>query len=216
MRRIMLDAAMRLMQDGVVPSISDVAQEAQVSRATAYRYYPTQSVLIQAAVDEALGPILKWQSTSDDADERVRELITFSYPRMDDYEAPLRAALRLALDQWAQQHAGKLNPKEAMVRGHRIALLTSAVAPVRRKLGKARAERLTQALSLVFGTEAFVVLKDIWHLDREAAEEVALWTCRALIRCAADDLTPPARRRKLNGSDAHAGKRATAGAQRRR
>jgi len=53
MRRIMLDAAMRLMQDGVVPSISDVAQEAQVSRATAYRYYPTQSVLIQAAVDEA-------------------------------------------------------------------------------------------------------------------------------------------------------------------
>ena len=30
MRRIMLDAAMRLMQDGVVPSISDVAQEAQV------------------------------------------------------------------------------------------------------------------------------------------------------------------------------------------
>jgi len=206
---------MRLMQDGVVPSISDVAQEAQVSRATAYRYYPTQSVLIQAAVDEALGPILKWQSNSDDADERVRELITFSYPRMDDYEAPLRAALRLALDQWAQQHAGKLNPKEAMVRGHRIALLTSAVAPLRRKLGKARAERLTQALSLVFGTEAFVVLKDIWHLDREAAEEVALWTCRALIRCAADDLTPPARRRKLNGSDAH-GKRATASAQRRR
>ena len=59
MRRIMLDAAMRLMQDGLVPSISDVAQEAQVSRATAYRYYPTQSALIQAAVDEALGPILK-------------------------------------------------------------------------------------------------------------------------------------------------------------
>src|SRR5262249_39418412 len=216
MRRIMLDAAMRLMQEGVVPSISDVAQEAQVSPPTAYRYYPTQSVLIQAAVDEALGPILKWQSTSDDADERVRELITFSYPRMDDYEAPLRAALRLALDQWAQLHAGKLDPKEAMVRGHRIALLSSAVAPLRRKLGKARGERLTQALSLVFGTEAFVVLKDIWHLDRERAEEVALWTCRALIRCAADDLAPPLRRRKLNGSDGGAGKRATASSRRRR
>ena len=206
---------MRLMQDGVVPSISDVAEEAQVSRATAYRYYPTQSVLIQAAVDEALGPILKWESTSDDADERVRELITFSYPRMDDYEAPLRAALRLALDQWAQQHAGKLKATEAMVRGHRIALLSSAVSPLRRKLGKARAERLTQALSLVFGTEAFVVLKDIWHLDRERAEEVALWTCRALIHCATNDMAP-LRRRKLNGSDGGAGKRAIAGARRRR
>ena len=131
MRKMMLHAAMRLMQDGLVPSISDVAQEAQVSRATAYRYYPTQSALIQAAVDEALGPILKWQSSSDDAEQRVSELITFSYPRMDDYEAPLRAALRLALDQWAQLHAGKLKPKEAMVRGHRIALLSSAVAPLR-------------------------------------------------------------------------------------
>ena len=208
MRKMMLHAAMRLMQDGVVPSISDVAQEAQVSRATAYRYYPTQSALIQAAVDEALGPILKWQSSSDDAEQRVSELITFSYPRMDDYEAPLRAALRLALDQWAQLRAGKLEPQEAMVRGHRIALLSSAVAPLRGKLGKARAERLTQALSLVFGTEAFVVLKDIWHLDRDDAEEVALWTCHALIRCAAEDLAPPVRRRKLNGSKAGARKNA--------
>ena len=97
---------------------------------------------------------------------------------------------------------GKLKPKEAMVRGHRIALLSSAVAPLRGKLGKARAERLTQALSLVFGTEAFVVLKDIWHLDRDGAEEVALWTCHALIRCAAEDLAPPVRRRKVNGSKA--------------
>jgi AcrR family transcriptional regulator len=202
MRRMMLDAAMRLMQAGLVPSISDVAEAAQVSRATAYRYFPTQSVLIQAAVDEALGPILKWNSASEDAEQRVGELIRFSYPRMHDYEAALRGALRLALDQWARLHAGKLDPKEAMVRGHRIALLTSAVAPLRRKLGKARTERLTQALSLVFGTEAFVVLKDIWGLQPDAAEEVALWTCHALIRCAAEDLAPPVRRPR-NGRSAN-------------
>ena len=200
MRRMMLDAAMRLMQAGLVPSISDVAEAAQVSRATAYRYFPTQSVLIQAAVDEALGPILKWSSASEDAEQRVGELIRFSYPRMHDYEVALRGALRLALDQWARLHAGKLDPKEAMVRGHRIALLTSAVAPLRNKLGKARTERLTQALSLVFGTEAFVVLKDIWGLEPDAAEEVALWTCHALIRCAAEDLAPPVRRARTGRS----------------
>jgi len=196
MRRTMLDAAMRLMQDGLVPSISDVAEEAQVSRATAYRYFPTQSALVQAAVDEALGPILKWSSSSEDAERRVSELIQYSYPRMNDYEVPLRAALRLALDQWALVHAGKLKAEEAMVRGRRIELLTSAVAPLRRQLGSVRTERLTQALSLVFGTEAFVVLKDIWRLDRESAEEVALWTCHALIRCAIEDLAPPVRRRR--------------------
>lgn len=201
MRRMMLDAAMRLMQDGLVPSISDVAEAAQVSRATAYRYFPTQSVLIQAAVDEALGPILKWSSSSEDAEQRVGELIRFSYPRMHDYEVPLRGALRLALDQWAQLRAGKLDPKDAMVRGHRIALLSAAVAPLHRKLGKVRTERLTQALSLVFGTEAFVVLKDIWRLDPAEAEEVALWTCHALVRCAVEDLAPPVRRRRSTGAN---------------
>jgi hypothetical protein len=155
--------------------------------------------LIQAAVAEALGPILKWNSVSDDAEQRVAELIRFSYPRMDDYEAPLRAALRLALDQWAHLHAGKMAGEEPIVRGHRIPLLTAAIAPLRAKLGEARAERLTQALSLVFGTEAFVVLKDIWALEREDVEEVALWTCHALIRCATEDLAPPVRKRSSNG-----------------
>ena len=206
MRKTMLDAAMRLMQAGQVPSITDVAEATQVSRATAYRYFPTQSALIQAAVGEALGPILKWDSDLPDAEQRVRDLVAFAYPRMDEYEAPLRAALRLSLDQWARQHAGASAPAERMVRGHRIHLLSSAIDPMRRRLGKARAQRLTQALSLVFGTEAFVVLKDIWGLDRARAEKVALWTCQALIRSAEDELAPPVRRASPNGS-AKAGRR---------
>ena len=184
MRKIMLDAAMRLMQDGLIPSVSDVAEAAQVSRATAYRYFPSQSALIQAAVDEALGPILAWTSASTDAEDRVTELVTFAYPRMEIYEATLKAALRLALDQWARRHAGLSGDEAQMVRGHRIGLLNSAVQPLKGRLGRAGFERLTQSLSLVFGTEAFVVLKDIWGLDRKRAEEVALWTCHALIQAA--------------------------------
>ena len=132
----MLDAAMRLMQAGLIPSITDVAEAAQVSRATAYRYFPTQSALIQAAVGEALGPILKWDSDFPDAEQRVRDLIAFAYPRMDEYEAPLRAALRLSLDQWAQLHAGALAPGERMVRGHRIHLLSSAIDPLTTQAGQ--------------------------------------------------------------------------------
>lgn len=183
MRRIMLDAAMGLMQAGLIPSVSDVAEAAQVSRATAYRYFPTQAALIQAAVDEALGPILAWKSDSADPEERVTELVTFAYPRMETYEATLKAALRLALDQWARRHAGMLG-EAPMVRGHRIGLLNSAVQPLKGKLSPEGFERLTQGMSLIFGTEAFVVLKDIWGLDRKRAEEVALWTCHALIQAA--------------------------------
>jgi AcrR family transcriptional regulator len=184
MRKIMLDAAMRLMQDGRIPSVSDVAQSAQVSRATAYRYFPTQASLIQAAVDEALGPILAWTSDSKEAEERVAQLVTFAYPRMEAYEATLKAALRLALDQWARRHAGLARDEAQMVRGNRIGLLHSALYPLKGRLGRSGYEKLTQSLSLVFGTEAFVVLKDIWGLDRKRAQEVALWTCHALIQAA--------------------------------
>ncbi|MEO8164675.1 MAG: TetR/AcrR family transcriptional regulator [Betaproteobacteria bacterium] len=204
MRKLMLDAAMRLMQDGLIPSVSDVAQAAQVSRATAYRYFPTQAALIQAAVDEALGPILAWQSASADAQERVTQLVSFAYPRMEGYEATLRAALRLSLDQWARRHAGLADGEAQMVRGHRIGLLHSAIRPLKPKLTRNGFERLTQSLSLVFGTEAFVVLKDIWGLDRKRAEEVALWTCHALIQAAvAEDGKAPggaATSQKKNGA----------------
>jgi len=204
-KRIMLDAAMRLMQEGLIPSVTDVAEEAQVSRATAYRYYPTQAALIQAAVDEALGPILAWQSESSDPAQRMDELLTFLYPRMEMYEASLKAALRLALDQWARGRAGKMGEEVAIARGNRIGLLASPIEPLKRSLGRRRFERLSQALSLIFGTEAFVVLKDICGLDGKQAEEVALWTCNALIRSAVEEAdgsrrTPVRRVRKKPGS----------------
>ena len=56
MQRVMRDTAMRLMQGGQVPSVSEVAEAAEVSRATAYRYFPSQASIIQAAVNEVAGP----------------------------------------------------------------------------------------------------------------------------------------------------------------
>ena len=47
-----------------------------------------------------------------------------------------------------------------------------------------RSTGCAQALSLIFGTEAFVVLKDIWGLDGDDARDVALWSAHALVRAA--------------------------------
>ncbi|WP_189342209.1 TetR family transcriptional regulator, partial [Mesorhizobium sp. M2A.F.Ca.ET.067.02.1.1] len=47
-RRLMLETATRLMQSGMTPSVSEVAEAAEVSRATAYRYFPSQAALVQA------------------------------------------------------------------------------------------------------------------------------------------------------------------------
>ncbi len=175
------------MQGGVTPSVTEAAEAAGVSRATAYRYFPSQAALVQAVVDVGLGPILEWTSKTPGAAERVDELIGASLPRIDAYEATFRAALKLTLDQWAKTRAGLLGEEPRFTRGHRIALLRDAIGPLRATLPADAFDRLAQALSLVFGVEALIVLKDIWGLDGEGARSVAQWAAGAMVAAAISD-----------------------------
>lgn len=177
----MLDTASRLMQAGSTPSVSEVAEAAQVSRATAYRYFPSQAALVQAVVDEGLGPILTWSSASKDARGRVADLFGTAMPRIEMFEATFKAALKLSLEQWASRQAGTLGSEPQFTRGHRVDLLRDAVSPLRGTVPAAALERLAQALSLAFGVEALIVLKDIWGLDGDSTLAVTQWTAAALV-----------------------------------
>ncbi|RST84624.1 TetR/AcrR family transcriptional regulator [Aquibium carbonis] len=183
-RRLMLETATRLMQSGATPSISEVAQAAEVSRATAYRYFPSQAALVHAVVDQALGPILMQSRAGSDAAERVDDLFRRSMPRIQEFEATFKAALKLSLDQWAKRQAGALGDEPPLTRGHRIDLLEDALAPLRGELAEDEFQRLAQALSLLFGVEALVVLKDIWNQDAAQVEAVTRWAASALVRAA--------------------------------
>ncbi|MGY6270296.1 TetR/AcrR family transcriptional regulator [Achromobacter denitrificans] len=181
MRKTLLDTAQRLMAQGITPSVAELAGHAQVSRATAYRYFPSQSALIAAVVDESLGPILAWDSAAPDAAGRVDELLRFAYPRLESHEAPLRAAIMVSLQQHAEASAGKAGAEPRLVRGHRVDILKRAIAPLAAELTPAQQDRVAQALSLVYGTEVFLVLKDIWKLELPELTEVARWTANAII-----------------------------------
>ena len=178
MLKIMLATAVKLTKSGKIPSVSEVAEAAEVSRATAYRYFPTQSALVQAIVNEALGPILEWSSDSDNAGARINELFAFAYPRMQSQETSLRASLAMALD---ERTKGQPTPK---FRRTRRVLLRNALLPLQEKMSKSELDRLAQALSLVFGIESIVVLQDVWKLDGERASRVAFWAANALISAA--------------------------------
>jgi AcrR family transcriptional regulator len=180
----MLQAATQLMQSGITPSVTEVAEAAEVSRATAYRYFPSQAALVQAVVDEALGPILEWKSGDPDPRARIADLIATALPRIDEFEATFRAALKLSLDQWAQRQAGTLGSEPRFTRGHRVDLLRDVTAPLEKKLPPAQRDRLAQALSLVFGVEVLVVLKDIWGLSAAQAQDVTAWAGSALVDAA--------------------------------
>ena len=137
-------------------------------------------------VDEGLGPILTWQSRADDPRRRVADLLDTSMPRIEAFEATFKAALKLSLDQWARRQAGTLGAEPQFTRGHRVDLLKDAIAPLRGTLSGAGFERLAQALSLVFGVEALIVLKDIWGLDGAETLSMAQWAARSMIEAAVD------------------------------
>ena len=183
-RRLMVQTAVELMQRGETPSVSATAEAAGVSRATAYRYFPSQAALVGAVVDEALGPILNWQSDSDDASERIDDLLRVSLPRIVAFESTFKAALKLSLEQWAQRRAGTLGEEPPFKRGHRVQLLQRAIEPLRGKLNRTQFSRLAKALSLTYGLEVLVILKDLWGLAPDEIEGVVTWAGRALVGAA--------------------------------
>jgi len=183
-RRLMLETATRMMQQGERPSVAGVAEAAGVSRATAYRCFASQAALVSAVVDNGLGPILSWESDSDDAEARVADLLERSMPRIIEFESTFKAALKLSLEQWADRRAGREGEEPRFKRGHRVDLLQEAIAPLRGTLSKARFARLARALSLVYGVEVLIILKDIWGLGDEETKAVAMWAGRALVKTA--------------------------------
>ena len=185
--RLMLHTAVALMQEGHTPSVSEVAEAAGVSRATSYRYFPSQTALVGAVVDAALGPVLDWQPRSPRADERVADLLRRSLRRIGRFEATFRAALRLSLEHWSKTRAGTLGAEARFRRGHRMELLRNAVEPLRGIVSDTELDRLTKGLSLVFGIEAFVVLKDMWAMEQDDVEETINWVAQTLIGAVTND-----------------------------
>lgn len=202
----MLDTAIELMQRGETPSVSAAAEAAGVSRATAYRYFSSQAALVQAVTEEALGPILNWDTDAGEAEERVDELLSSSSDRIIEFESTFKAALKLSLEQWARDRAGTLGEEPPFKRGHRIELLQKAIEPLRTQLTPAQFSRLAQALSLTYGLEVLIVLKDLWGLDAREMQDVARWAARSLVKAAL--LEPDeggARLQRRNKADATVG-----------
>jgi AcrR family transcriptional regulator len=199
MWRLLLNEAGAMLCEGETPSVAEVAVRAGVSRATAYRYFPSRSKLINAVVEDSLGPVLRRvASTNPDGRERIRELFAQTFPRFKEYEPQFRAALQLSLDHAARERAGRL-AEEPYRRGHRIKILTHAAAPLKHRLGKRRFDRLVRALSLIYGIEGYVVLRDIWGSDDREIRAIASWVADALVDTALREAAHDGNGRKRNG-----------------
>jgi AcrR family transcriptional regulator len=186
MQRFLMQCAIEIMNAGRIPSVSEVAEAAQVSRATAYRYFPTRSKLIAAVTDYSLGPVRSWKSETAEGKARVDELFEATFPRFAEFEVPLRAAAQLALEHEALNRAGMLK-EDRYRRGYRRGILAYAAAPLEEALGKEGFDKLLRALSLIYGIEPYVIVKDMWGGTNDDTHALARWVAQAMIDAALRD-----------------------------
>jgi AcrR family transcriptional regulator len=194
-RKDLISAAARLMKNGEKPSLEEVAEAAFVSRATAYRYFPSiEALLVEAPLDGAVpeGKTIFADDPSSDPEERVDKAEGAMHRMVFDNEAALRLMLAVSVTRKPGGMAGETVPVR---QNRRTPLIDAALAPARGRFTKAAYGRLQAALALIFGTESMVVFRDVLRLDEKAARDVKSWAVRALVRAALDESRSSARPR---------------------
>ena len=183
-RKDLLTAAARLMKQGRKPTLEEIAEEALVSRATAYRYFTgVEPLLLEAALDLAVPEPdqLFRGKDGEDAVTRLEQVDSALHDMIDANEASIRLMLMQSLQRGlAGQSERDIPPRQ----NRRSPLIEAALAPTRGQFRPAALKTLGRALALVIGTEAMVVCKDVLQIDAAEARKVRRFAIRALVDAA--------------------------------
>ena len=181
-RKDLLAAAARLMKQGRSITLEDVAEEALVSRSTAYRYFPSvEALLLEAPIDRAVpDPADLFRNTSsEDPVERLQIVDT----ALNEMIAANERALRLMLAHSVRHGANGEGDFPAR-QNRRTALIEAALAPARDQFQPAALKSLMKTLALIIGTESMIVFTDVLQTDDAEARKVRRWAIRALVDAA--------------------------------
>ena len=183
-RKDLLQAAARLLNQGRTPSLEEIAEEALVSRATAYRYFPSvEALLLEASLDVAMPQAddLFRNGVSDDPVVRLERVDAALHDIILAHEAPLRMMLVHSLQRGLRGEAlGELPVRQ----DRRTPLIEAALKPACPQFKPAALNTLSKALALIIGPEAMMVFKDVLQLNDADARQVKRWAIRALVQAA--------------------------------
>jgi AcrR family transcriptional regulator len=182
-RAALLNAARDLVSRGQAPTVAEVADAALVSRATAYRYFPTQeALLVELPLDVAAPTVtsLFGDSAPSDPEDRVALVQNALYDLARDHETEFRLFLRSSLMRSVSTKA----PPEPSRGARRLDLLDAALAPLNAELSPAQIDRLKTALSILVGVESMIVLRDVLRLEHDDARQKGEWAAREMVRAA--------------------------------
>ncbi|MFZ2015482.1 MAG: TetR/AcrR family transcriptional regulator [Nocardioides sp.] len=187
-RRLLSDAARELLRTGGPLTVQAAAELAGVSRATAYRYFPNNdSVLVHATMPLVDGASLQPpdldqpdadpQGLPSQASRLVRTMGEWAF----DHEHELRTFMRLSL---GTHGVDAIDRRASTERGTWIASLLDGLPPT---VPQEARDRLSIALTPLFGADAVIWTTDIAGVDRETALDVMAWMGATLVRATLDE-----------------------------
>src|SRR5688572_32606 len=105
-RSAVVAAATQLLREGGQPTVAQAAELAKVSRATAYRYFPTQEAMLVevAQVNPASEPVERWLASLEGGApaDRLQGLQSTFNDVLITEEVAMRTGLRVYLDTWLE------------------------------------------------------------------------------------------------------------------
>ena len=176
-RKDLLQAAARLLKDGRKPSLDEVAEAANVSRATAYRYFPgMESLLLEASLEVSVPEAhVVLEGAGDDPVTRLEKIDDALTEMILANEHTLRTILVHSLQRAANGEEGALR------QDRRTPLIEAALAPARDRFANGDYDVLVESLALVIGVEPMLVFKDVLLVDEAQARRVKRFVIRALV-----------------------------------
>jgi AcrR family transcriptional regulator len=181
-RRDLVAAALELLAAGRTPTVSEVADAADVSRRTAYRYFPSADQLITEALLEGTRGDVEREidagSPDDSVAVRVDRLVKAVHDLTVNNEQLLRQMIRFTMDR------DEVEPGVPTRPSRRLDYVNKALAGLRDQLPHGHYERLVHAMAVVVGIEARIVLRDICGLEDPEILETEQWAAHALLSTA--------------------------------
>lgn len=181
-RAELLRAARALRAAGRVPAVADVADAAGISRTTAYRYFPTQEVLLaEATADPLIDAISDAIANTAETDvvKRVDAVFAILGPVMIAHEPELRTLLKIALERSLEEAHERNLP---LLSGRWVKAWDGILEPLRRQVAPPEYALMVRALGTLLSVETLNVLRDACDLDDQAVATAVRSSARAMVR----------------------------------
>jgi AcrR family transcriptional regulator len=185
-RDALIAAARELVAAGAAPTVESAAAAAEISRTTAYRYFPNQRSLLAAAHPETIAGSLLPSDPPDDPGRRLEAVIRAFTGIVLDTEAQQRTMLRLSLEADPAQRSDL-----PLRQGRAIGWIEEALLPLRGRMSERVLRQLVLAIRSATGIEALVWLTDVAGLSRQDAAHLMQWSAQAVLHATLSGLPPP-------------------------